>query len=188
MRGLTLVEVLIAMGLATVVGALLVVIMVNSAGLFYTQSSRVSQGLGVNDALSKIRSSIKESNAVAASFSTGGTTYSSSGSEIVLKIPSVDALGTIISNTFDFIVIVKDTNKLRYKFFPDTLSSRKSQDQIFSTSLDSLTFQYLDSQNPPSEVAPTAATKVRIVLSLKQKNAQTFEMSTATSEANLRND
>lgn len=188
MRGLTLVEVLIAMGVAIVVGALLVVIIVNSAGLFYTQSSRVSQGLGANDALSKIRSSIKESNAIAASFSLGGTTYTSSGTEIVLKIPSIDAQGNVILNTFDFVVVSQDSDKLTFKLFPDAASSRKSQDQIFSTNLDNLSFKYLDLQNPPSEVTPTAATKVRITLSLKQKSGQSFEISTATSEANLRND
>lgn len=188
MKGLTLVEVLIAMGVAIVVGALLVVIVVNSAGLFYSESSRISQGLGTNDALSKIRSGIKESNAVAASYISGGTTYTSFATQIVLKIPTIDSLGNTASDTFDYIVFFRDQTKLRYKLFPDAQSSRKSQDQIFSTSVDSLIFKYLDSQNPPNEVSPASATKVRIILSLKQKTGQNIEVNTATSEASLRND
>ena len=188
MKGLTLIEVLIAMGIATVVGALLVVVMVNSAGLFYTESSKVSQGLGINDALSKIRSSIRQSKSVADSFTSDGTTYTPSSYQIVLKIPSIDTQGNIISNFFDYVVVLKEQTKLLYKLFPDAQSSRKSQDQILSTSLNTLDFRYLDSQNPPNDVIPTSAVKVWIQLSLKQKSGQSFEIIVATSEANLRND
>lgn len=187
-QGLTLIEVLIAMMIATAVGILLLVIIVNSAGIFYKQSSKLQEGLNINDTLDKVRESVKQSNAVVASFTAGGTTYTSSGTQIVLKIPSINSLGNIIDQTFDYIVFFQDQTKLRYKLFPDTQSSRKSQNQILSTSADSLTFKYLDSQNPPNEVAPTSATKVRTELSLKQKNGFNLEKQTATSEANLRND
>lgn len=188
MRGLTLVEVLIAVGIATIVSALLVVIMVNSAGLFYQESSKLTAGLNINDALSKIRSSIKESSAVVSSYTSGLTSYTTGATQIVLKIPSVDSLGNIISDTFDYSIFFLDQTKLRFKLFPDAQSSRKPQDQIFSTSVDSLSFKYFDSQNPPSEVTPTSAFKVRISLTLKQKNGGSLETNTATSEAGLRND
>ncbi len=187
-KGLTLVEILIAMGVAVVVGILLLSVMINSAGLFYRESSKLQEGLNINDALSKVRQSTKQSSGVIASYTYGGTTYTSSATQVVLKIPALDNLGNIISNTNDYIVFFQDQNKLRYKLFPDAQSSRKSQDQIFSTSVDSLTFKYLNSQNPPNEVTPVSATKVRIILSLKQKNGQTIETNTATSEAALRND
>lgn len=188
MKGLTLVEILIAMAIATIVGLLLVVIMVNSAGLFYKQSSKLQEGLNINDALSKIRGSIKQSSGIVASYISGGTTYTSSATQIVLKVPAIDNVGNIIADTFDYIIFYQEQSQLRYKLFPDAASSRQSQDQIFSTSVDSLTFKYLDFQNPPNEVSPTSAIKVRIILSLKQKNGQTLETNTATSEANLRND
>ncbi len=187
-RGLTLVEVLVAMGLAAVVGTLLLSVMINSAGLFYKESSKLQEGLNINDTLAKVRQSIKQSSGVSATYTSSGTTYTSSSTQIVLKIPAIDALGNIISSTFDYLVFFQDSTKLRYKLFPDAQSSRKSQDQIFSTSVDSLTFKYLDSQNPPNEVVPGSATKVRIILSLKQKNGQAIELNTATSEVSLRND
>lgn len=185
-RGITLSEAVIALGIASVVGALLLVIIVNSAGLFYKQSSKVEQGLGINDALGKIRESVKESSAVVASYTVGSTTYTSSATEIVLKIPSIDSAGNTISDTFDYFVFLKDQSTLRFKVFPDSQSKRSSADQIFSTNADSLLFQYLDSAN--SEVAPSSAVKVKITLSLKQKAGATFETNIATSEANLRND
>ncbi|MDO8576943.1 MAG: type II secretion system protein [Candidatus Daviesbacteria bacterium] len=187
-RGLTLIEVLVAMGIATAVGALLVVIMVNSAGLFSKQSSKVQAGLNINDALSQIRSSIKQANAVASEYISGQTTYTTGGNQLVLKVSSVDSSGNIINNTVDYFVFFQDQSYLRFKTFPDPSSSRKESDRIFSTAVDSLNFQYFNSANPPVEVTPVSATKVRISLTLKQKIGLNFEVSTATSEANLRND
>lgn len=186
--GLTLIEVLIAMGLSIAVGGLLVVIMINSASLFSKQSTNLQQGLNINDALMDIRQNIKQAKAVEAIFIDGSTTYNSSSEQLILKIPSTDSSGNVIPSVFDFAVFFKDVNKLRLKVFPDPLSSRKSQDQIFSTSLDSLKFQFFNSDNPPLEVIPALSAKVRITLTVKQKVGTNYQQQTATSEAALRND
>lgn len=188
MKGLTLIEVLITMGISVVVGVLLLVVIVNSAGLFYSQSSKLSIGLNTNDALSQVRQSIKEASAIAASFTSGVETYTSGATQLVLKVPALDASNNIIADTFDYFIFFLDQKKLRFKTFPDTQSTRRAQDQIFSTSVDSLTFKYYDLVSPANEVVPTAAQRVLISLTLKQKSGAGFESSTATSEANLRND
>lgn len=182
-------EVLIAMGISVIVGALLLIIIVNSAGLFYNQSSKVGQGLGLNDALSKIRETIRESSLIARSYPESvSPTYTTSSTQLVLKLSSIDSNGNIVSNIYDYFVFFFDTDKLTFKSFPDTQSARFAQDQILSFNVDSLRFQYFDSATPPNEVAPESATKVRIYLSLKQKKNVSFETSSATSEASLRND
>ncbi len=179
-QGLSLVEIITVMGIVVVVGALLMVIIVNSAGLFTTQSSRLNQGLNINDALSKIRQGVKEADSIDAT---------STDVKLVLKVPSVDSAGNIIASTFDDFTFLLDQNKLRFTITLNALSARKAQNQIFSTSVDILKFQYLNSSNPPTEVLPASASKVRITLTLKQKTgAGSFETNTAASEANLRND
>lgn len=187
-KGLTLIEVLVAMGIATVAGVLLVVIMVQSAGLFTDQSSKVQQGLNINDALLQVRSSIKQANAVASEYTDGGSTYTTGGNQLVLKVSSIDSSGNIINNTFDYFIVLKDQNLLRFKIFPDPASFRQAADRIFSTSLDDLVLGYFNSATPPIEVIPQDASKVRITLTLKQKVGVNYETQTATSEANLRND
>lgn len=187
MRGFTLIEVIIAAGITSVIGILLLVIMVNTTGVFYKESSRVSQGLNINDAQSQIRESIKQASSIATSYTQGLTTYTSGATQLVVKVPSIDSTNNIISNTYDFYVFFLDQNKLRFKIFPDASSARKSQDQIFSTSLDSLKFQYSDASNPPVEVAPNVSVKVKTTISLKQKSGANYETTIATSEANLRN-
>lgn len=187
--GLTLIEVLIAMGIASVVGALLLVIMFNSAGLFYQQSSKVGQGLGLNDALSQIRSSIRQSSAIASSYTDGSTIYTSSATQLVLKVASIDASGNLVPDTFDYFVFFKDETKLRFKsFLAPQSNGRKASDRILSLNVENVLFQYYDLANPPQEVAPTSASNIKMTLTLKQKSGANYETSIATSEANLRND
>ena len=187
-KGLTLIEVLMTMVIAGGVGGLLVIIIVNSAGLFSKETSKLQQGLNINDALFEVRRSIKEASSVAPFFTFGSFTYTSGPTQLVLKISSIDSSNNIIANTFDYFVFFLDTNKLRFKTFPDQTSSRKAQDQIFSNLVDSLSFKYQDASNPPNEVAPNIASKVTISLTLRQKSGANYETQTATSEANLRND
>ena len=73
------------------------------------------------------------------------------------------------------------------KTFPNENSSRKAQDRIFSTSVDSLLFEYLDSASPPAEALPADAKKIKITLTLKQKSGVDVDVQTLTSEVNLRN-
>lgn len=186
--GMTIAEAVIAIAISAIVGSLLIAIIVNSSGIFYKESSTLQEGLNINDSLSKVRETIKESNGVSSSYVSGGTTYTSGAEQLVLKVPALDVSGNIIQQTFDFFVFFKDQKNLRLKIFPDATSKRLAQDQIFTTSLDSLKFQYFNSATPPAEVLPSSASKVKITLTLKIRNGLKFETQTATSEAYLRND
>ncbi len=170
-QGLSLIEVLVAMGIATVAGVLLLVIIVNSAGLFTQQSSKVTVGLSVNDAFSKIRVGIKQASAIS---------DQSNFSQLVLKVSSLDSAGNIIKNTYDYFIFIADQKNLHFRIIPDFLSSRKNGDSILAGNVDNLNFQYFNSTSPPVEVVPGSASKVRITLSVKTN--------IATTEANLRND
>lgn len=188
-KGLTLVEVLTTLAIATVVVTLLVVIMINTGGLFTKQSSKVEQGLSVNDALGKINLNVRQSSGVAPTYST----YTSGTQLLVLKIPSIDSSGNVVTNTFDHFIFLLDSSigsgqVLRFKVFPNSASSRGSVDQILSNNVDLINFEYFDSQNPPQSTQPNLAKKVRITLSLRQKTGAGYEQNIATSEANLRND
>lgn len=167
------------MGIAAVVGGLLLVVIVNSAGLYSKQSAKVQGGLNINDALSEIRGSIKQASSIA---------DTSSASQLVLKVASIDSLGEVIADTYDLFVFFLDQNYLRFQITPDPASSRKTTDRVFSNSVNNLNFQYFNSANPPLEVVPTSATKVRISLNLEQKFGDDSEINVATSEADLRND
>lgn len=186
-RGFTLPEVMIVMSAAVVAGALLLAIMVQTTGLTFQQSSKITQGLGLNDALAKIRQIVKQANAVASGFPEGPSpTFSSGPSTLVLKLPSIDPSANVLVGSFDYIVFSKDQDKLLYKLFPSAQSSRQTIDQILTLGVYSLLFQYFDTTG--NETTPTSGVKVKVTLTLRQKTGVSFEVATATSEANLRND
>lgn len=186
-KGFTLVEILIVMGITAIAGILLVVIIVNSSGLFTQQSTKVTEGLNINDALVQIRNTIKGASAVVTSYTSGSQTFVTGSSQLILKVPSLDSSNNIIADTYDYFVFYLDQKTLHFKIFPNALSSRQIRDQIFSTNVDILNFQYLNTAIPPVEVAPVTASKVRVTLTLKQRIGLNYETNTATSEANLRN-
>lgn len=182
--GLTLIEILVAMSISVVVGGLLLVIMTNSSGLFFKQSSKISQGVKTNDALVALRQNIKQANSISPGFSV----YTSGQEQLVLEVSSINSSGNIIPDTNDYYVFFKDNNYLRFKIYPNELSQRKSMNQVLATFVDKILFEYFNNANPPVSVAPNVATKIKITLVLEQKTLTDSEQSIATSEANLRND
>jgi len=188
-RGFTLVEIMVVMSVVMVAGGLLLAILVNSTGVFYQQSAKLNQGLGVNDSLSSIRKSIKEADSIAANYPLTGTPqYSSGPSQMVLRLPAIDVAGSKIYNVFDYIVYAVFDGRLYFKLFPDTQngSVRIEENRILTGNVSSVRFEYLDVSNNP--VALNLVEKVKVTLVLEQKAGNGYEKNTATSEANLRND
>lgn len=184
-RGFSLPEVLVSLAIGVVASVLLLSIMVENYGVFYKQSSRVDQGVGLNEVLAKIRQFIKEADSVAVSYIDGPTTYTSSSTELVLKLPSIDSGGNKIFNVFDHIVYFTDTDKLKLKVILGVGSTREIIDKVIAFNVDTVNFEYFDPTG--TSVTPTSATKVKFTLTLKQKAGNSFETNTLTTEANLRN-
>lgn len=170
MKGLTLIEVLVGMGISAVAGVLLLVIVVQSTGLFTDQSAKLETGLSLNDALGKVRTSIKQATLIEAT---------SSAVRLILKASSINSEGNVINDTYDIFDFYKDQNVLHFKVIPSSQSTRPLSDQILA-SLDNLLFEYFNAASPPIPVPPNQASKVRVTMTIKG--------AVATSEANLRND
>lgn len=185
-KGFTLFETIIAISVSIVIGTILLLIFVNSTDIFYHQNTKLQQGVDLNNSLSKVRTTIREAVSVVSSYPTGfSPEYTSSDSELVLSLLSVDSSGNLISDTYDYAVFTREHDLLRFKIFPDVQSQRKVTDQVLSKNVDGIKFNYLGEAG--SEVAPPEAVKVMITLTLRQKSGLREEINVATSEANLRN-
>lgn len=186
-NGFTLPELITTVAMVAIMGGLLIGIMVNNTGLFYQQTSKVSQGVDANDALVRVRSEIKEAQAVAVGYPVGSPTYTSGSNQLVLRLTSIDSSGNIITATYDYAVFAVSEERLTYQFFPDTAggSIRKGANEILAKNVSSVLFEYYDSTG--AQTGPTNAVNVKITLTLRQKAGQGFETNVVTSEANLRN-
>lgn len=186
--GFSLVEILVALGVASVAGVILISILVSGNSLFMQQNSNVFQGLSLNHATEQINDSISQASQVANSYPEMSPTYVTSESVLVLKIPSIDSSGNIIDQKFDYIVISQDDQKsniLRKRVFPDPSSSRKNENGVLATTVSSLTFSYLDSNN--ITVSPPSATKISFSIMLTEKAGSDNKTSSVSGQVNLRN-
>ncbi len=186
--GFTLIEVLLVGVIGSVVGILLISILVQNNGLFSTHSAQVAQGVGLNDIISEVSSSIKTASSVAPSYPSTNPTYISSTNTLVLSIPSIDASGNPVDNTLDFLVFTSDNQNqkiLRELLFPDLSSSRKSMNKVLATTLSSINFSYSDLNGNP--VSPSVASKISYTVNLSTKAGYGTEEASASSQAILRN-
>lgn len=185
-RGFTLVEMIITLTLTAVIGVVLVVVLVNSLSLQTTQSVRVSQGLGINNALSGISSWVRRAAGVSLGYpSVIPFTYTTSADTLVLKIPSLDATGAVISDVYDYAVFVVESSKFKEKIFPNALSTRQQSDKILTDNVASIIFSF---QNTAGQsVAPDLASVVTVTINLSQKASYSNEENTGTSKMRLRN-
>lgn len=186
--GLTLLEVVIVVGIAATLGALMVGILVNNIGTLYQERSIVSEGVSLNDALQKINSQISQSTSVATSYPETLPLYNSDSSTLVLKQLSLSTSGNIISGIYDFVVIYKDTtrgNILHLQIFADPSSARSSGSEIITTVLEGISFTYLDKNN--NLVLPQLASRVKVDLSVLYKTGSIGSKRSSSSVTTLRN-
>lgn len=184
--GFTLVEMIIVVALAGLIGILIMSILVNNTGVFYRETTRVQQGMGLNDSIARIKRSFKEAKAAVSNYPVNGSpTYTSGPSEIVIELLSVNPSGEVIAGAYDYVIYTVDNGKLRYKLYPDSQSSRQAVDQILAKNVDSLIFDYISSTG--TTVLPANATKVRVTIKLTQQIGIGSESNIATAEASFRN-
>lgn len=188
LMGFTLFETVIVAGIALIAGTFLVSILVNNTGVTNTEKSIVTQGLSTNDSTREIDNYIRQAVAIVSGFPVISPTYVTGSNTIVIKIPAIDNQGTI-SDVFDFIVITKDSTRpslLKEYIFPDSLRSiRVTTDKILTNILDSIEFTYLDKNG--NTVSPSAAEKVKTIITVLSKNGSANKSRSATIITSLRN-
>ena len=189
-KGFTLVETLIVITIAALVGAILVAIFVSSNSLFYQQSARIAQGVSLNSAVSQIRESIKAGVFVVSSYPQPSPVYTTSSQTIVLALPAIDSTGQVIEAVYDYLIITKDATNpkiLRKIILPDSTSSRKSENRVLTTKLSEITFLYQDQLG--NQTSPTSASEINFTVNISEKTTgQNNEASSASAQVNLRND
>lgn len=187
-RGLSLVEVLIGITIVGIMGSLLVNLLVSSNSVFFNQSVRVSNGLSLNQTAREITSLIRSSAGIASQYPvTGAPQYTTDQNTLVLKFPAISQSGSVVNQAFDFVVITKDQIKpaiLRQITFVDSLSSRKAQNKVLSTTLKSLRFIYLDVNNSP--VSAAQAARINFIINLNESTGSPVNEGSASGTANLK--
>lgn len=189
-KGLTLLELLIVASVGAVAGFLLISSMIQSNDVFFRETGRVQEGLSLNDALTIVSKDIKSAAKISLSYPESGQIQHQTSEEVlVLKIPSIDSEGAVLEGTYDYIVIYKDlTNPINFlrKVIPTSPSQKGAQENVLLKNLKKVSFYYLDKNG--NAVSPTQAEKINFFINTETKFGLNSQVSSASSEVNLRND
>jgi len=85
---------------------------------------------------------------VLASQTVNGTSYTSNATSLVLQLPSKNASGDIIQNTWDYVAFYTSGSSIWEQIQADPSSVRISGPRLLSSSLSSLTFTYDNGSAP----------------------------------------
>ncbi|OGE35013.1 hypothetical protein A3E45_01665 [Candidatus Daviesbacteria bacterium RIFCSPHIGHO2_12_FULL_43_11] len=187
MRGFTLLETVIAAGIALIVGTFLVAILVNHSGLFYKQNSIVSEGLSLNDAIREIENNIRQAVYVADGYPESAPDYATGVETLVLKLPALSETG-VIDGIYDYAVIAKDPSEpkvIRLWIFPDPQSTRKASNLVLTNLLESVNFKFLDKSG--NLVAPVSAASVGTTLTVLSQTGSVGSSRASSAVTTLRN-
>jgi competence protein ComGC len=146
-QGVSLLETIVVIGISVVLFFIITNIFISFSRLFQIQSAMTDVEMNNYLALNRLQKAIKESDQILTSKIINSTTYSTSNNTLVLEAPSIDSGGNIISGSYDFFSIHRDSldqSKLIFSTSVNSQSSRRPGDTLISAFVDKLIFSYND--------------------------------------------
>jgi hypothetical protein len=178
-RGLTLLEAVIAIGIATV---LLVALASLYAGYirFYSYAKATSETVGgANAAADELQDLVRQADAVMSTAIVNGASYASGSSTLVLELPSITASGSVVANTYDYAVFYTSGTSLYRVLSASGASSRVSSTKRLSETVSSVTFTY--------DTVPALASVVTADLVMQSRAAHDTAQTDVTVKMYVRN-
>ena len=167
MKGFTLVETVIVVGLT----ALILTAIANLFYIYYqvngTDLAYRSAG-SAGSAMAAISAAVVPADGVLTSHAFSGTTYTTGSTTLVLELPAIDSSGVIIASTYDYIAFYTSGTTLYRIIATGAGSSRTAGTKTLTTALANLTFSY---NNADPSQATTVTADLRTSATYKQQSA-----------------
>lgn len=161
MHGFTLIEVVVLVGISSVVLIALVNFFIIFNSIYGYQRAFMATAGSAGRAMNALQGAVLPAEAVLASHNFSGTIHTSATTSLVLQLPSVNSAGNIIPGVRDYIVFYASSTELYRRIEAESGSARISGQTILSTTLDSIAFTY-DSANFPSVTSVMAEVKTSL--------------------------
>lgn len=158
-------ETMVVVGVMTIIMVVVSQVFVVNGRLMATTIARVDDENGATVAIRKIGDLTRGASEIVASKDMNGTIYTTGASTLVLKIPSVDASGAIVTSSYDYVAFYRHatkTSEIWTDTYAATGSARKDGQKRLTAYNSILTFSYND-------YAPTKANRVSVFLVNSQK-------------------
>ena len=107
-RGFSLMEALTVIGIMTIILVMVTQIFAVSYDVYVKQSARAENETGAILAARTLTDMTRGADSVLASKVIAGTTYTTSASVVVLRIPTVNTAGAVVAGTYDSVAVYRD--------------------------------------------------------------------------------
>ena len=141
-RCFSLAETIIATAILIYVLGALLILYNNFFKVYSNQQTKIKIGNSAREAAGELQSAALQANQIIASYDFSGTVYSTDQHTLVLKIPSIDGSGNIVSEKFDYAVFYLIGKSLFRLVEADAASSRPSGLNKISDAVSTITFTY----------------------------------------------
>lgn len=169
-RGFSLMETVIVVGIVALVAVPLTDLLRGYYALFTMQETVVEVDTSASAAIDEVRAAALQANRVVSSHAFSGATYASGTTTLVLRLPSVDASGTILPGAYDYVGFYA-TGTTAYRATDAAAGSmRQSGTKRLSGVLRSLAFTYNN-----ADVTRATSTAVDVVTHATSSKGQPLE-------------
>ncbi len=140
--GFTLIETVIVIALGVIMLAAIILLIFNFNNISVYEATSAKSSGSASTLMRELESLTFPADAVLQTHTFSGATYTSSGTTLVLEIPSIDSSGNAISNTYDYAAFYSvGTNAYRL-LEKNALSTRAPGTKLLSSTVSALTFSY----------------------------------------------
>ncbi|MCJ7681745.1 MAG: prepilin-type N-terminal cleavage/methylation domain-containing protein [Candidatus Aminicenantes bacterium] len=191
-RGLTVIEVIMALSLMSILMTSVMILYSVSQTFFFNQSQKADAVLDSRSPLAWIGRDIREAlEVLPGPVVIDDRTYTTSGSSVILKLPSVDENGFFIDidSVFDTVIYYRHqqySDRLVRVVDADEISSRYEQSRAMIQSCDGFDLTFFDADGNTTEAAADIY-RIRIALDSKYLGIKRDFFGRLTTDFNLRN-
>jgi Tfp pilus assembly protein PilW len=142
-RGLTFVELIVAVGISTVLMATVFTITLMARQAYEASTIFVDICGGARIGMDWISRDLRWSSQVLSNITIDTQTYATADNELVLEIPSIDGSGDVITGTSDYVVYHLNTThpaRLERILDADSTSSRSDEAHVITNNMNALFF------------------------------------------------
>lgn len=141
-RAFTLIETIIVIAFSVIMALALGLLTFNFTNMLRYDQTASRSSDSASALMREITALVLPADAVVASHTFSGKTYTSSSTVLVLEIPSIDSSGGTIANTFDYAVVYASSTDAYRILAAHASSKRVSGTKKLSSTIHSLTFSF----------------------------------------------
>ena len=141
-NGFSLIEMVIVIAVGTAMLIVLGALIFNFNKTSIYQQTLVQSSGSANALLREIKSLALPANAVLETHTFSSATHTSTTTSLVLRIPSINGSGSVITNTYDYAAFYVAGTKAYRLLEANALSNRTSGTKLLSSTISTLTFTY----------------------------------------------